>query len=394
LLDATSLTDAGWAEIYKVRPRAELCCPSCGGGVHAKVSSSALRFFAHDRRAPSCPSAGETEAHLTLKREIVALARAAGWEAQLEVPGEGWRADVLVSRAGLRISFEVQLSAMTAEEGRRRTQKFTESGARVVWVTSRDAPWLYAIPSVKVTGSPGAFEVTRGCASWGTWWDPAPPFSFANFVRAVLADKLVAEELDYLSELVARGDRTVERWYQPALCWVKPAHSDAFHAQYDALRADEAKRAADELDHQRRIIELLERQRRLVPAAMELARSESGLAAWAGDGRSWHAADAIPGESFAMGVPIWVGRDRPETLWGVVCPVASRASAMRPTLRAVRVFAADDKEAERIARVRGTDLDVEVLEASEEREPTPRSGSSRALRAMVATLTGTHTESP
>ncbi|MAT07190.1 MAG: RNA methyltransferase, partial [Acidimicrobiaceae bacterium] len=52
--------------------------------MHAKVSKSGLRFFAHDRVSPDCPSNGETAAHRELKAVIAATARAIGLEAEIE----------------------------------------------------------------------------------------------------------------------------------------------------------------------------------------------------------------------------------------------------------------------------------------------------------------------
>lgn len=95
VLGATSGVEIRWADLYKARPRAPLTCRECGHGLHAKVSRTGMRFFAHDPGAPKCGLVGESLAHRLLKIELASAIRAAGWHAELEVPGNGWRADVL-----------------------------------------------------------------------------------------------------------------------------------------------------------------------------------------------------------------------------------------------------------------------------------------------------------
>lgn len=100
VLDATTNPlggDATWSAIHRARPRAPLTCRECGHGLHAKLSAKGLRFFAHDAAAPDCSLAGETIAHRLLKLQLASAIRDAGWFADLEVAGEGWRADVLAT---------------------------------------------------------------------------------------------------------------------------------------------------------------------------------------------------------------------------------------------------------------------------------------------------------
>ena len=77
-----------------------------------------MRFFAHDADAPNCGLAGESLAHRLLKIELASAIRAAGWHAELEVPGNGWRADVLATSPDgkTRMAWEAQLAASTAED--------------------------------------------------------------------------------------------------------------------------------------------------------------------------------------------------------------------------------------------------------------------------------------
>jgi competence CoiA-like predicted nuclease len=120
-VDAT-LPDLGcglsWDAVHKVRPRVALRCPDCGHGVHVKVSSRQLRYFAHDPGRPEgCAWLNESLEHHLLKLELATAIRDAGWHAELEVraPDGSWRADVLASAhdGSRRVAFEAQLSPIT-----------------------------------------------------------------------------------------------------------------------------------------------------------------------------------------------------------------------------------------------------------------------------------------
>src|SRR6266536_2587056 len=139
LLDAT-LPDLGggarWDDVHRARPPAPLTCRACAALMSAKVSSRGLRFFAH-RSAADCPTLGETLEHRLLKIELAAAIRGAGWTAELEVPGNGWRADVLAARpdSARRIAFEAQLAAATIDDLRQRTATMAADHIEVCWVT-------------------------------------------------------------------------------------------------------------------------------------------------------------------------------------------------------------------------------------------------------------------
>jgi competence protein CoiA len=114
-----------WEAIHRARPRAPLTCRECGHGLHAKLSPKGLRFFAHDRAAPTCSLVGETMAHRLLKLQLASAIRDAGWYAELEVAGEGWRADVLATSPDgtRRMAWEAQLAQITVDELRERTHE-------------------------------------------------------------------------------------------------------------------------------------------------------------------------------------------------------------------------------------------------------------------------------
>lgn len=157
VLDLTSDTvhdDVPWSALHRARPRPPLTCRECGHGLHAKVSRTGMRFFAHDAGAPMCALAGESLAHRLLKVELASAIRAAGWHAELEVAGDGWRADVLATSPDgtVRMAWEAQLAAATIDELTERTATMTASGLRVCWITDKDRPFIGHVPSVRIRG--------------------------------------------------------------------------------------------------------------------------------------------------------------------------------------------------------------------------------------------------
>ena len=126
-----------------------------------------MRFFAHDPHAPECSLAGETVAHRLLKLTLASAIRAAGWFADLEVAGEGWRADVLATSPDGRrkMAWEAQLATIHADDVRRRTERMAASGVRVCWVVDRDRPWLDQVPAIQIAAPEeqgGSMTVSAG----------------------------------------------------------------------------------------------------------------------------------------------------------------------------------------------------------------------------------------
>ncbi|WP_432978927.1 competence protein CoiA family protein [Dactylosporangium sp. CA-233914] len=157
-IDAT-LQDLGcglsWAAVYKVRPRIPLSCPDCGYGVHTKISTRKLHYFAHDPGRPAgCAWLNESLEHHLLKLELATAVRAADWHAELEVraPDGTWRADVLASShdGTRRIAWEAQLSPITNDDIRERTERYQDNGIDVCWVSPADGvPWIGTVPSIR-----------------------------------------------------------------------------------------------------------------------------------------------------------------------------------------------------------------------------------------------------
>jgi competence protein CoiA len=150
----------------------------------AAVSSAGLRFFRHYRRPDSCALTGETAEHLRLKRGLLAAVRAvAGWRAEAEVPGQGWRADVLATGPdGRRIAFEVQVSRIDADEAQERTRRLAASGVEACWFMVRRnslaaARGLAGLPRAAVMLSD---DTETQVTAFAEAFDPAKPFAPEN----------------------------------------------------------------------------------------------------------------------------------------------------------------------------------------------------------------------
>jgi hypothetical protein len=72
---------------------------------------------------------------------MVKALRSAGFTARIEEPGhtptgERWEADVFVECSDRKIAIEVQLSQQTFHEYERRSEKYIQSGVKVVWLVN------------------------------------------------------------------------------------------------------------------------------------------------------------------------------------------------------------------------------------------------------------------
>lgn len=125
----------------RARSRAGEVLLRCGSPAYLRANRSGLRHFAHQPRTTCTDHLGESPRHLAAKRELIMIARAAGWAAAPEVPGPGYIADVQATAPdGRRVIFEVQLSEQSPEHYRERTKQRTSDGARVLWLAKVRPP--------------------------------------------------------------------------------------------------------------------------------------------------------------------------------------------------------------------------------------------------------------
>src|SRR5215218_4682392 len=88
-------SDEDWAAVRAASRNGSygLRTACCFAPAYASHSPLGLRFFAHKVRPEDCSWAGESDAHQHLKAAAAEAVRArAGWQADVEVCGEGWRA--------------------------------------------------------------------------------------------------------------------------------------------------------------------------------------------------------------------------------------------------------------------------------------------------------------
>lgn len=354
--------------------------------MQAKVSIKGLRFFAHDRQVPNCPSTGETPEHRALKRYIAAAVREAGGTAVIEAePAEGdqggWRADVLaLCPDGRRVAFEAQLAAMTREDGLTRTRRYGTDRVETIWVTSRDAPWLYELPGVKVidvddaesSGTPQATKrVCRGYAQlpgggsratgFYPGWRLRTDLDFDRLIRGIVTGKVTTWEVPHLDETLPWRATTRLLFHRRAVVLVPESHAERARAH----EAAELRRQEQENERVRRwqahVDALVERRRATMPIAVGNAAAEAkaGESVWVGvpptdTGRTGELPDErnLGNEKTAFGAAIWLGEHRDALrLYAIVCPVAGRINnglAASWRRRGVRVYVTDRTEGRRV----------------------------------------------
>lgn len=140
-LDSTD--DAVWAEVHKPG-HPGLFCPECDYAMHAVAGGHRrIRHFAHNPgRSGACTFVtGESPEHLRTKALIADAVRLLdGWSAEIEAPGDGWRADVLAigphqdELGDRRIAFEPQFSYIHPDTARERTERHRSAGVETVWL--------------------------------------------------------------------------------------------------------------------------------------------------------------------------------------------------------------------------------------------------------------------
>ncbi|MER5966535.1 competence protein CoiA family protein [Streptomyces sp. NPDC002057] len=299
----------GWEDIH--RARAPLSCAACEGRMVARTSVLGLRHFAHRRRTPDCPMAGESVGHLLLKSDLASAGRAAGWDVLLEAaaPHGAWRADVLaVSPDGLRYALEAQLSPITEDAVRERTERYAADGVDVCWFDDRERtrPWMAAVPSLHVTSPDGGPRTVRGVIarySAGGGWQAVEAVALNEAVAWVLDGRLAQHE-----ERIVYGPGEPWEAYRGRF-WTAPHYAAA--AQEESARRI-AEREAE--DVRRRQAQAAKEER---AAAYERFWTRTGIgSAW------WRSFEAIvrgalghdtffgtPSAAYGDGRPLYVKRD-------------------------------------------------------------------------------------
>jgi hypothetical protein len=411
VLDTTA-TDLGcafsWEQVHRVRPRAPLSCRGCGGGLQAKVSKLGLRFFAHDAAVSDCPLNGESAAHRLLKSALAGAIRQAGWTAELEVAGTGWRADVLaLSPDGTRrVAWEAQLATATRDELAARTTTMLGELDGVCWVTDKDAIWLCQVPSARVAYAedqtltvvdgvarfvPGWCDRRDHCESWGQhgyyrrdpgpcpghgdWQDPER-LTLVDLVAAVCADRVRPHEVS------AFRRSSSPRYPVGKVVWTARRYVQQEAEQLDATAAVEARTTAarvEQSEHEARIAALLARQQALVLPTIEIVHRETGVSPRVGG----------PDPKWAMGLPVHVGGEEHlgGTAHAVISPVASRIDQrLRRRFAPLLLVVADERERKRVAAVCDPKQRIVVVPVGVATTPAPAVSGGISVQQAVRTL--------
>ena len=155
----TSMAEEEWRRLRRrSRTERDLAMPCCTAAAIPKTSSRGARFFAHKAGA-QCSGKPEGEVHRALKASAVEVARRLGWDAQSEAGGASpdgnrWTADVLCRKGAEAVAIEIQWSAQTNGETRRRQDRYAHSGITGVWLL-RQPGWQVAadLPAACIGGS-------------------------------------------------------------------------------------------------------------------------------------------------------------------------------------------------------------------------------------------------
>ena len=106
------------------------CC-----GVRAVLKSgSRVQHFAHKVRPEDCNWKPKSKEHIEIQYIIARACHNAGWEADIEVQGNGYIADVLAIKDDKSVAFEVQLSRQSLKDTMDRHQKFVDDDVTDVWL--------------------------------------------------------------------------------------------------------------------------------------------------------------------------------------------------------------------------------------------------------------------
>lgn len=130
-------SDEEWSEAQVASKGSEnrLRMSCCGVPAYASHSPLDLRYFAHKPGYERCPSSGVSDEHECLKAAAASAVHSLpGWKADVEVSGEGWRADVLAVRKSIKIAIEIQLSAQAKRATDNRNDRFEASEVTALWL--------------------------------------------------------------------------------------------------------------------------------------------------------------------------------------------------------------------------------------------------------------------
>lgn len=174
IVEAFDLNSDQWQQM-KAEPAGSYLIRRSGLPAILKKNVHGTRWFAA-RPGESDKDWKPTSAeHEFAQVRMVKALRAAGYTARVEEPGytdagERWEADVLIDGPGRKIAIEVQLSQQTFDEYLRRSEKYRQSGVKVVWLVSSSHFENFTLGCLRSNG-------------WGQSWLNGPVVDGEQFHR-------------------------------------------------------------------------------------------------------------------------------------------------------------------------------------------------------------------
>ena len=164
VIDARLLDESELDALLKERP--PIVCRSCKGGCHVRdnthnprlglpIGSKPFITFAHnpgnkERCQQMFGSYDESPQHYMLKDKLAKAAVAAGYDAQLEVPSDGCRADVVATKNGRTHVLEAQCAEIGMDEAITRTNTYQREFGDTTWAHTKARRWSQKVPALQV----------------------------------------------------------------------------------------------------------------------------------------------------------------------------------------------------------------------------------------------------
>jgi len=154
-INSFNISKEEWIALKKNSKNVKFTTVCCNQKCIPKTSKLGTQFFAHKSHS-ECTSAPETKEHLLAKEIIAKVAQKNGWGVKTEFEGQSqlgdkWIADVYCEKDNKKIVFEVQWSAQTAVETKRRQNIYKQSGIRTCWFMKTSKKKYYNFDEIEDT---------------------------------------------------------------------------------------------------------------------------------------------------------------------------------------------------------------------------------------------------
>lgn len=142
------LNDEQWIRLKTKYQDLNIRMPCCQTRAIPKKNKLGTQYFAHHPSSTCGFKSGESREHQLCKYLVLKFLHENGWHVTPEYrgqtpSGEIWIADIYAQKNNAKIAIEIQWSAQTIEETRRRQEKYLASGIRAVWFmrTTKNNKW-------------------------------------------------------------------------------------------------------------------------------------------------------------------------------------------------------------------------------------------------------------